>query len=97
MGVYGRGSEWRRWDLHVHSPGTALNDQFGSWDEYIAAIESADPHIAVIGITDYATVRTYKKFLEYRGQRKMPKIILAMPNIEFRRTRLARVLRQLRP
>ena len=29
-----RGSEWRRWDLHVHTPDTALNDQFGGWEEY---------------------------------------------------------------
>ena len=34
-----RGSVWRRWDLHVHTPGNALNDQFGGWDEYLAAIE----------------------------------------------------------
>lgn len=25
-----RGSEWARWDLHVHTKGTAKNDQFTS-------------------------------------------------------------------
>ena len=25
---YPRGSEWRRWDLHVHTPGTYLNNQY---------------------------------------------------------------------
>lgn len=25
---YNRGSEWRRWDLHIHTPGTQKNDQF---------------------------------------------------------------------
>ncbi|MEB7639781.1 hypothetical protein [Acinetobacter pittii] len=25
-----RGSEWARWDLHVHTKGTAKNDQFKS-------------------------------------------------------------------
>jgi hypothetical protein len=24
-----RGSEWRRWDLHVHTPFSALNNGFG--------------------------------------------------------------------
>ena len=34
------GSTWRRWDLHIHTPGTILNDQFGSWDDFLAAIEA---------------------------------------------------------
>jgi hypothetical protein len=84
MTVYGRGSEWRRWDLHVHAPGTALEDQFGDWDEYVTEIERADPAIAVVGITDYASIQTYKTFLNYRGQNRMKNIILAFPNIEFR-------------
>jgi len=53
-------------DLHIHAPGTALNDQFGSWDEYLDEIEAADPRIAVIGVTDYLTLRSYKKLLAYR-------------------------------
>lgn len=84
MALYGRGSQWRRWDLHVHTPGTALNDQFGSWDEYVSAIEDAHPQIAVVGITDYATLRSYKKFLEYHRKDRMPNFALAIPNIEFR-------------
>src|SRR5689334_7588367 len=34
-GAISRGSEWHRWDPHIHTPGTLLNDQFGStepWD-----------------------------------------------------------------
>jgi hypothetical protein len=38
------GSEWHRWDPHIHTPGTLLNDGFaGNWDEYIDAIENAAP------------------------------------------------------
>lgn len=41
-----RGSEWRKWDLHIHTPGTAKNDQYGSsgdvWEEYIDALEKSD-------------------------------------------------------
>ena len=25
---YERGSEWRRWDLHIHTPQTLKNDQY---------------------------------------------------------------------
>ncbi len=25
---YSRGSEWRRWDLHLHTPQTKKNDQY---------------------------------------------------------------------
>jgi hypothetical protein len=82
--TYGRGSEWRRWDLHIHTPGTALNDQFGSWEEYLTAIEAGDPQIAVIGITDYLTLRGYKKLLAYRHEGRLKNITLVIPNIEFR-------------
>jgi hypothetical protein len=84
--TYPRGSEWRRWDLHIHAPGTALNDQFGGWEEYLAAIEATDGVIAVLGITDYFTLRTYKKVLQYRQDRRLRKISLVLPNIEFRLT-----------
>ncbi len=82
--LYGRGSEWRRWDLHIHAPGTALADQFGDWDEFIDAVEGADPAIAVIGVTDYASINTYKAFKEYHDAGRMKNIALAIPNIEFR-------------
>ena len=82
--AYSRGSEWRRWDLHIHAPGTAMEDQFGDWEEYVLAIEAADSSIAAVGITDYATIRTYKTFLEHRKRGRMKNIALALPNIEFR-------------
>ena len=27
------GSVWRRWDLHVHTPGTKLSDSYGGFEE----------------------------------------------------------------
>jgi len=38
-----RGSEWRRWEPHIHAPGTVLNNQFGGrdpWGAYLSALES---------------------------------------------------------
>jgi len=84
--TYGRGSEWRRWDLHIHTPETALNNQFGTWGEYLNTIETADPQIAAIGITDYLTLRSYKKVLAHQKEGRLQNITLIIPNIEFRIT-----------
>lgn len=41
-----RGSEWRKWDLHIHTPGTTKNDHYGNsdevWEQYIDALEKSD-------------------------------------------------------
>ena len=61
-----RGSEWRKWDLHLHTPGTAINDQFklensktteGLWREYCERIN--DSGVSAVGITDYGSVDNY--------------------------------------
>lgn len=57
-----RGSEWRKWDLHVHTPYSALNNGFGqdfdayARDLFVKAIEC---EIAAIGVTDYFTIQGY--------------------------------------
>ena len=78
-----RGSEWRRWDPHVHTPDTALNNQFGSWDEYLGAINAQD-EVRVIGVTDYFLFANYSRLRQYKAEGKMPEIDLLIPNIEFR-------------
>src|SRR2546428_4237890 len=40
--------------------GNCPRDRFGDWNEFVEAVEAADPTIAVVGITDYASVRTTK-------------------------------------
>ncbi|MGK2957238.1 MAG: TrlF family AAA-like ATPase [Acidimicrobiales bacterium] len=78
-----RGSEWRRWDLHIHTPETALNDQFGDWDEYLTAIES-QTDVRVLGITDYFSITNYSKLKQYKTKGRIPDIDLLIPNLEFR-------------
>lgn len=48
-----RGSEWRKWDLHLHSFYTSLNNYFSSstLDKYIQKIK--DEKIEVVGLTNY--------------------------------------------
>ena len=61
-----RGSEWRRWEPHIHAPGTAMNNQFSgptAWDDYLTALESATPAIEAIAVTDYYVTDTYEEVL----------------------------------
>ena len=77
------GSTWRRWDLHVHTPGTVLNDQFGEWDEFLAAVEGQD-EVCAIGVTDYFSIANYSTLKQYKKDGRIPRIVLLLPNIEFR-------------
>jgi len=95
MSEYPRGSEWRRWDLHIHTPGTLKNDQYSGgnpeekWDKFYSDIatyigDGSDEckSIVAIGITDYLSVDNYKKVIQ---DRKLPNTIeLVIPNIEMR-------------
>jgi predicted metal-dependent phosphoesterase TrpH len=80
---YPVGSEWRRWDLHVHTPSSALENAFGSWDEYLVRL-SAEGGIAVMGATDYCSIEGYKRLLSERQAGRLKNIETIIPNIEFR-------------
>jgi hypothetical protein len=83
------GSLWRKWDLHVHSPLSLLNNQFPrqpgggpDWEAYISRLELLD--VAVIGVTDYFTVDGYKKVKDFKDAGRIKKVHTVLPNIEFR-------------
>lgn len=78
------GSTWKRWDLHVHTPESALANQFSDWDNYINALERAGADVSVIGITDYCSIEGYKKILDYRSKGRLQSFEFILPNIEFR-------------
>lgn len=62
--IYQKGSEWRKWDLHIHTPYSVLNNQFtGDWDEYVKTLfnKAIESNISCIGITDYFSIDGYKK------------------------------------
>lgn len=52
-----RGSEWRKWDLHIHSPFTWVNNNYPSndkdliVDKFINTV--TDSGLDVIGLTNY--------------------------------------------
>ena len=81
--MYPRGSEWRRWDLHVHTPGTAMEDQYGTWTEYVDRLR-AEKAVVVVGVTDYLSIHNYKKLRNEQAAKPLGSIALLIPNIEFR-------------
>lgn len=104
--AYPRGSEWRRWDLHVHTPYSALNNGFGSdFGAYAKAVfeTAVEKGIAVVGVTDYFTIRGYRELRELQEDEarltellgeetaKRARQILLLPNIELRLRDMVRV------
>ncbi len=86
-GIVARGSQWHRWDPHIHTPGTALNDQFGGedpWKEFLQRIEDSNPPIRALGITDYCGVDGYVTATEKKKAGSLVSIDLIFPNVEFR-------------
>lgn len=82
-----RGSEWRRWEPHIHAPGTAMNNQFSgprAWEDYLTALEQASPVIEAIAVTDYYVTDTYEEVLRQRDAGRLPRARLVFPNVELR-------------
>jgi hypothetical protein len=86
---YTRGSEWRKWDLHLHSPATLLNNQFEGatdvekWERYITKLESL-PDVCALGITDYCAIDGYRKVREFQAAGRLSNVAFVFPNVELR-------------
>lgn len=85
---YSVGSVWRRWDPHIHTPGTIFNDNYRTgdtgWEDFLSRIEGADPTISALGITDYYVLDSYEKTLEFKTAGRLPNVDLLFPNVELR-------------
>ncbi|TXL11666.1 hypothetical protein BMR04_15940, partial [Methylococcaceae bacterium HT3] len=95
------GSEWRKWDLHVHTKGTNKNDNFTSpcFDSFCIAMfkKALEKDIKAIGITDYFGICNYKRVKKFVNnldssddfnsqERQNIKKIFILPNVELRMT-----------
>ena len=95
-----RGSEWRRWEMHLHTPGTKKADQYAGqtdeekWDNFYTAIsdyigDGSDPlkSICAIAVTDYLSIDNYSKVL---NDDRIPDCVrFILPNVELRMTPFA--------
>jgi hypothetical protein len=87
--VFPKGAEWRKWDLHVHTPDSLIHhfdgaDSKTKWDDYITDLEALPAEFKVIGINDYLFIDGYKRILEYREQGRLQNINTILPVVEFR-------------
>lgn len=88
-GNYPRGSEWRRWDLHVHTPDSLVNTTYGAgggdpWEQFLSDLESLPPEFAVIGINDYLFLDGYRKVTNARANGRLKNIACVLPVVELR-------------
>lgn len=95
-----RGSEWRRWELHLHTPFTKKADQYTGkttdekWNNFYTSIadyigNGSEPlrSICAIAITDYLSIDNYLKVC---ADNQLPNSVkLVFPNVELRMTPIA--------
>ncbi|MDQ6956963.1 MAG: hypothetical protein Q9M21_07190 [Mariprofundaceae bacterium] len=97
--IFERGSEWRKWDLHIHTKGTNKNDNFTSTDFNSFCVTlfktALEKDIKAIGITDYFGIDNYKKVKGFVDNIDLSsgfneqeidniKSIFLLPNVELR-------------
>src|SRR5450756_1491551 len=87
--VYAVGSEWRRWDLHVHTPASLVNVHYGGggvdeWEAFLNDLEALPEDLKVIGICDYWSIEGYQKVMEYRKAGGLKKLERILPTVELR-------------
>ena len=88
MDKYEKGSEWRKWDLHVHTPYTKLNDNYHidneqkKLDYFCEKIEQSN--VSVFGVTDYFSISNFCSFKDNFNEKHPSSEKVFFPNVEFR-------------
>lgn len=86
--LYPKGSEWRKWDLHIHTPKSIVQNYGGDtpevWDKFLLDLEALPAEIKVVGINDYIFLDGYVEVLKYKAQGRLSNIDLFLPIIELR-------------
>lgn len=81
-----KGSLWRKWDLHVHTPESLTNNYVGPdpWERFLTELELLPEEFKVIGINDYIFLDGYKRVLSEKKKGRLSNIDLLLPVIELR-------------
>ena len=83
---YKKGSEWRKWDLHVHTPFSIEQHYWENnnvtWDKYINDLENLSKDFSVIWINDYLFLDWYEKVVSEKEKWKLKNIDLILPVLE---------------
>lgn len=83
-----KGSTWKKWDLHIHTP-CSLQHEYGGnsedvWESFIQDLEKLPKEFKVIGINDYIFLDGYEKVLKYKLNGRLSNIDLILPVVELR-------------
>ncbi len=82
-----RGAEWRKWDLHVHTPDSIEERYRGvqdPWDRFLSELQALPPEFAVLGINDYWFLDGYKRVLQERASGRLANLERVFPVVEMR-------------
>ncbi len=81
-----RGSLWRQWDLHVHTPDSVIHRYEGAdpWNQFLDELEHLPRFFKVIGINDYIFLDGYRRILAEKAAGRLKNIELFLPVIELR-------------
>jgi ABC-type lipoprotein export system ATPase subunit len=93
------GSTWKKWDLHVHTPSSAVHNYPGAedeaWESFLLDLEALPPEFKVIGINDYIFIDGYERVRKAKlEQGRLKNIDLVLPVIELRLDKFAGVVKK---
>ena len=92
------GSVWKKWDLHVHTPCSVVQNYGGDtdevWESFIGDLEKLPSDFKVIGINDYIFVDGYERVLKAKNAGRLRNIELILPVVELRLDKFAGVVKR---
>ncbi len=82
------GSQWRKWDLHVHTPASLFHrypgDEKTNWENFLKDLEALPPEFKATGVNDYIFLDGYKRLKQEQANGRLKNIPLLLPVIELR-------------
>jgi len=66
--TYEKGALWRKWDLHIHSPASIVQDYGGEkgWTDFDDKISNLPEEVKVVGINDYYFIDGYERVIQQK-------------------------------
>ncbi|HEX4996922.1 MAG TPA: AAA family ATPase [Terriglobia bacterium] len=93
------GSTWKKWDLHVHTPCSLVQNYGGdtedTWEAFLGDLEQLPSDFKVLGINDYIFIEGYERVRKAKREHgRLRNIDLILPVVEFRLDKFAGVVKK---
>jgi hypothetical protein len=86
-----KGSNWRKWDLHVHTPESIIHEYKLSggneeklWEKFFDNLRNLNSSFSVVGINDYIFLDGYRRVVKEHKKGNLPNLNLILPVVELR-------------